>query len=214
MSRYETEEEQVDAIKAWWKKNGTSLLTAVLIFVLTFSGWRYWNNYNQVQAINASTTFEIMQLNMQQGTFGEVSREALKLMQDQPSSPYASAAAMLMAKYAFSKGEVVEAQQHLEWVQEHAKDKVLKNTAMMRLARVLADKKQFDQAKIVMDEIRASKLMPTEKGHFDYILGVIALEQGDVTGAREAFKSVIDNLATPQTLQGIAQIQLDDLPVT
>lgn len=214
MSRYETEEEQVDAIKAWWKKNGTSLLTTILIFVLAFSGWRYWNNHNQVQAINASSAFEVMQLNMEQGTFGEVSREALKLMQEQPKSPYAAASAMLLAKYVFSKGEVAEAQQHLEWINEHATDKALKDIAMMRLARILADQKQFDEAKSVLSKVGASQLMPTEKGHFDYISGVIALEQGDFAGARDAFKSVVDNLATSKTLQGLAQIQLDDLPTT
>lgn len=212
MSRYETEEEQVEAIKAWWKKNGTSLLTAILVFVVAFSGWRYWNNYNQVQATNASSLFEVMQLNMQQGTFGEVSREALKLMQEQPESPYASAAAMLMAKYSFSKGEFSEAQQHLEWVNEHAQDEMLKHTAMMRLARVLADQKQFAEAQSVMDKLNAQALLPAEKSHYDYISGLMALAQNDVTSASSAFKAVVENAGASKTLQGLAQIQLDDLP--
>ena len=212
MSRYETEEEQVDAIKAWWKKNGTSLLTSVLIFVVAFSGWRYWDNHNKVQAINASSMYEVMQLNMQQGTFGEVSREALKLMQEQPESPYASAAAMLLAKYSFSKGEFTDAQQHLEWVKEHAKDDVLQRTAMMRLARMLADQQQFDEAKTVMANVTASKLSPSEQGHFDYISGVISIAQNDQNAARDAFKSVVDNTGASKTLKGLAQIQLDDLP--
>jgi len=212
MSRYETEEEQVDAIKAWWKKNGTSLLASVLVLVVAFTGWRYWNNYNQVQATNASSMFEVMQLNMQQGTFGEVSREALKLMQEQPESPYASAAALLLAKYSFSKGEFAEAQQHLEWVNEHAKDTTIKDTAMMRLARLLADQKQFDEAQSVLDQISVSQLNASEKSHFDYILGVIALEKADIPAAIDAFTSVIENKGTSKTLQGLAQIQLDDLP--
>jgi len=212
MSRYETEEEQVEAIKSWWKKNGTSLLTAILVFVLAFSGWRYWNNYNQVQATNASSLFEVMQLNMQQGTFGEVSREALKLMQEQPDSPYASAAAMLMAKYSFSKGEFAEAQQHLEWVTEHTQDETLKRTAMMRLARVLADQKQFVDAQSVMDKVNAQTLAPAEKSHYDYISGLMALAQSDVALASVAFTAVIENSGASKTLQGLAQIQLDDLP--
>ena len=212
MSRYETEEEQVEAIKAWWKKNGTSLLASVLVFVIAFTGWRYWTNHNQIQAINASSMFEVMQLNMQQGTFGEVSREALKLMQEQPESPYASAAAMLLAKYSFSKGEFEEAKQHLEWVNTHSTDKTLKDTAMMRLARILADEKQFDEAQSVMSKINTSQLNSAAKSQFDYVLGVIALEKSDITAAIEAFKNVIENEATSKTLKGLAQIQLDDLP--
>ena len=212
MSRYETEEEQVEAIKAWWKKNGTSLLASVLVFVVAFTGWRYWNNYNQVQAVNASSMFEVMQLNMQQGSFGEVSRDALKLMQEQPESPYASAAAMLLAKYSFSKGEFDEAMQHLKWVDAHAKDAVLKDTAKMRLARLLADQKQFDEAQQVMDQVKATQLNAAAKSQFDYILGVIALEKSDIELAIEAFKNVIENEAASKTLKGLAQIQLDDLP--
>jgi len=212
MSRYDTEEEQIDAIKAWWKKNGTSLLTSILIFVVVFSAWRYWNNYNQVQATNASSMYEVMQLNMQQGTFGEVSREALKLMQEQPSSPYASAAAMLMAKYSFSKGDFAEAKQHLEWVNTHAEDDTLKRTSLMRLARVLADQKQFDEAKTVMSNVTVSQLLPSEKSHFDYINGVIAIQQNDLALARDGFKRVVDNVGASKTLKGLAQIQLDDLP--
>lgn len=212
MSRYETEEEQVEAIKAWWKKNGTSLLASVLVFVIAFTGWRYWNNYNQVQAVNASSMFEVMQLNMQQGTFGEVSRDALKLMQEQPESPYASAAAMLLAKYSFSKGEFDEAKQHLKWVDEHAADPVLKDTAKMRLARLLADQKQFDEAQQVMDQVKENQLNAAAKSQFDYILGVIALEKSDMELAIEAFQNVIENESTSKTLKGLAQIQLDDLP--
>lgn len=29
MSRYETEEDQVEAIKQWWQKNGTQLLSGI-----------------------------------------------------------------------------------------------------------------------------------------------------------------------------------------
>ena len=212
MSRFETEEEQIDAIKAWWKKNGTALLTAILIFVVVFSAWRYWNNYNQVQATNASSIYEVMQLNMQQGTFGEVSRDALKLMQEQPKSPYASAAALLLAKYNFSKGALDEAQENLEWVNEHATEPTMKRTAMMRLARLFADQQKFEQALTIMNAVNATQLMPTEKGHFDYISGVIAIAKNETSAAQDAFKNVIDNAGASQTLKGLAQIQLDDLP--
>ena len=87
MSRYDTEEEQVEAIKTWWKKNGTQLLTAILVVVLAVSGWRYWTNTQYVNSVNASSINELLQANYQQGSFGEVSREALKLMQEQPESP-------------------------------------------------------------------------------------------------------------------------------
>ncbi len=212
MSRYETEEEQIEAIKTWWKKNGTALLSGLLVIAISFSGWRYWDQTKTAEASNASATFEVLQMNMQNGTFGEVSRDALKLMQEQPESPYAAAAALMAAKYSFDKGELDEAQDHLKWVISNSTDKALQHVATIRLARMLADKKEYAQAKSVLDGVDENALLPAERGNYDYTSGLLALAESDVPGAKDAFKRVIDNAEASKSLKGIAQIQLDDLP--
>ncbi|WP_028486994.1 YfgM family protein [Thiomicrorhabdus chilensis] len=212
MSRYETEEEQVEAIKSWWKKNGTQLLTGLLVIAVAFSGWRYWNHQNQVKSMNASALFEVMQMNLQQGTYGEVSREGLKLIQEQPESPYAAAAAMMLAKYSYEKGEFDTAKQHLEWVRSHAQDDSIKQVATLRLARLLADKQEFSSAQGVLNQVNKESLLPAEKAGMDYVSGLIALGQANLSDAADGFRKVVNNPDASKTLQGIAQIQLDDLP--
>lgn len=212
MSRYETEEEQVEAIKSWWKKHGTQLLTGFLVIAVAFSGWRYWSHQNQVKSMNASALFEVMQMNLQQGTFGEVSREGMKLIQEQPDSPYAAAAAMMLAKYSYEKGEFDTAQQHLEWVRSHAQDSSIKQVATLRLARLLADQQKFEEAQTVLQQVKVASLLPAEKAGLDYVTGLIALAQANLSGAADAFRMVVNNAEASKTLQGIAQIQLDDLP--
>lgn len=211
MSRYETEEEQIEAIKSWWKKNGTQLLTAVLVVVVAISGWRYWNHHQAVKATNASAIFEVLQANMQQGTFGEVSREGLKLIQEQPESPYASGAALLLAKFSLDKGDLDDAKQQLEWVRTQGADEALKQVATLRLARLLADQKDYSQAQETLNSISAKQLPVAEKANFDYVSGLIALGQEDKEAARQAFSKVVENTDASKTLKGIAQIQLDDL---
>lgn len=211
MNRYETEEEQVEAIKAWWKKNGTQLLTGVLVVAVAFSGWRYWTSYTQAQSANASAIYEILQANMQQGTFGEVSREGLKLIQEQPTTPYAAGAALLVAKYHLEKGEVDEAKQQLQWVISNAEDEALKQTASLRLARILADQKAFAEAKKALQAVKLDAAMAVEQANFDYVQALIALGENDLTAAREAFAKVLSNAGASKSLKGIAQVQLDDL---
>lgn len=211
MSRYETEDEQLEAIKAWWKKNGSQLLTVILIGVLAFSGWRYWTNTKLVESTNASSLFEVLQGSMQQGTFGEVSREALKLIQEQPESPYAVGAAMLYAKYSLDKGEADEAIQHLMWVSETAEDSQLRNLARLRVARIQADIKSFEAAEKNLTILSQSHLSSAEKANFDYISGLVALAQGKEEVAQQAFQSVVINVDAEKNLMGLAQIQLDDL---
>ena len=43
MAELRTEEEQVEALKSWWKENGKSLIMGVVIAVAAVFGWRGWN---------------------------------------------------------------------------------------------------------------------------------------------------------------------------
>jgi predicted negative regulator of RcsB-dependent stress response len=41
---YETDDEKVEAIKKWWKDNGISVATGVVIGLAVVFGWRAWGN--------------------------------------------------------------------------------------------------------------------------------------------------------------------------
>lgn len=211
MSRYETEDEQLEAIKKWWNKNGTQLLSMVLVAVIAVSGWKYWTNTQYVNSANASSMFELLQVNYQRGSFGEVSREALKLMQEQPESPYATAAALMHASFSYKKGEVEQTIENLEWVVGNSKNDALKITAQTRLSRVFADQKQFDKAQEQIQQINKMPLNEVQQGNVDYVAGLVALQNGENDEASSLFKKVVDNTAAEQNLVSLAQIQLDDL---
>jgi len=211
MSRYETEEEQIEAFKSWWNKNGTQLLSAILVIVLAISGWRYWTNTQYVESANASSTYELLQASQQQGKFGEVSREALKLIQEQPESPYATGAALLFSTYSYEKGDTEEAINHLNWVTNNAADSALKVTAHIRLARIYSDAENLSEAQIQLDKLKAMNLTGAAKGSFDYVTGMIALKKQEAEKAFTAFTAVVANQKTEKNLLGLAQIQLDDL---
>ncbi len=211
MSRYETEDEQVEAIKSWWKKNGTQLLTLILVGVIAISGWRYWTNAQYVDSANASSLFEVLQANMQRGSFGEVSREALKLIQEQPDSPYAVGAAMMYAKYSLDKGEMAEALTHYTWIAENAKDAQLRNISYINLARIQMDLQQFDDAQKQLAFLTKANLKGAEKSVLDYVSGLLAIAQENPEEARLSFKRVVENKKTESNLLGLAQVQLDDL---
>lgn len=211
MSRYETEEEQVEAIKKWWDKNGTQLLSGILVIVIAVGGWRYWQSSQYTSSANASAAFEQLQMNSLNGTFAEVSREALKLMQEEPKSPYAAGAALLHAKYSYDKDDVDTAVDNLNWVLNNSADKALKVTAYTRLARIYADQQKFNEAQQQLDSVTKLHLNGVEQGNVDYIAAMIALQQGNHEQAFEGFTKVVKNPKTEKSLLGLAQIQLDDL---
>lgn len=211
MSRYETDDEQVEAIKSWWKQNGTSVLSSILVLVLAWSGWNYWNTTNHNNAVNASTTFEVLQIKMQQGQFGDVIREGMKLIDEQPDSPYASGVALLLAKYYFDKGESDKAITQLSWVAENALNTSTKLTAKLRLVNLYLDQGNTDKAAEMIASVNATTLSAPEKANFDYVSAEVAVAKADFDAARVSLQMVLDNKEASANLMNVAKLQLGEL---
>ncbi len=212
MSRYETDEEQWEAIKRWWQENGKSIMLAAVLGIGAVAGWNWWQQHQYQKAVLASSTFELLQLKYQQGQFKDVAREAHKLETEQPDSPYASGAAFLMASWlATEKKDLEGALTQLDWVVEHAPEAAMKDVAQLRAARLLADAKAFEQAQARLSRVVPAGLPPAAKGLYDYVTGEVALFHGELAKARQAFKAVVENKSADPGLQQLAQLQLDDL---
>lgn len=209
MSRYETEQEQLEAIKAWWKKYGNHILTVALIFAVAFAGYRYWQMQVYNKAAAASSVFEMLEASAEQGNFAEVSREARKLMLEQPKSPYAASAALMLAQHHWEKAEKDEAIEALNWVVENSDIAEMKFTAGLRLARLYTEQKEFVKAKQQLDSL--PNALGEQKAAIDFTAGILSLAQEDFTAAKAAFQSVFDNFAANQDLRNLARLQLDDL---
>ena len=42
MAENETEEQQIDALKEWWKQNGSAAVIGVVLGVGSLVGWKGW----------------------------------------------------------------------------------------------------------------------------------------------------------------------------
>ena len=61
MADYETEEEQVEALKDWWKQNGLAVIGGAVLGISALLGWRGWNWHQENQANEASDIFAVVQ---------------------------------------------------------------------------------------------------------------------------------------------------------
>ena len=57
MAELRTEEEQIQAIKDWWKKNGSSLLIGIGAALAIVFGWQAWQNSQAQQRTEAANQF-------------------------------------------------------------------------------------------------------------------------------------------------------------
>lgn len=211
MSQYETDEEQIAAIKEWWKKNGASIISSVLIVAVSWTGWSFYQKNQQSKSENASAIFNVMQMSFQQGNFGDVSREGLKLLNEQPSSPYSSGVAFLLAKDSHKKNKTEEVIKHLSWVVEHSEDDSLVLIAKLRIVNVYLELEKLDEANATLSGIKSETLTEVEQSTLAYSKAVVALKSNKTSDAIVFLEQVISNKKSNGNLVNLAQIQLDDL---
>lgn len=123
MAELRTEEEQVQALKEWWKENGKALVIGVAAAVAIVLGWKAWQGNQEQKAANASALYqnltEAVQLSaggsneQQYATAGHLNEQ---LRSDYADTAYARYAALMMASMAVSNEEIDRALQELDWV--------------------------------------------------------------------------------------------------
>ena len=203
MSAYQTEEEQVEALKRWWKENGTSVVAGIVIGLGGVFGWQAWGNYQDRLGKDASMAFSQMVSAEQQGDQASASKQAELLRLEYGNSSYAVFAALAQAKLKLDQGDAVAARSQLEWAMAQSDNESLKLLAQLNLARVLLSEGDLEAA---------GKLAGVNSGGFagDFaqLRGDIAAARGDRQAAREAYTLAMTQETSHRNL---LQMKLDDL---
>jgi predicted negative regulator of RcsB-dependent stress response len=191
MSAFDLEEqEQIAALKAWWRQNGTlviAALVAVMIGVAAVVGWRA---YQRSQALQASAVYGELQKAAGTRDVKKVRDLAGTILENYPRTAYASLAALVSAKAHFESGDLKTARAQLEWVIENARDVEIAAIARLRLANVLIDEKAYDEALKLLD----TKPAPEFEGRYAETRGDIYALQGKRAEARSAYRAALDKV--------------------
>jgi predicted negative regulator of RcsB-dependent stress response len=149
------EQEQLDALKAFWKQYG-NLITWVLVLALgAFAAWNAWNYYQRDQALKAGAMFDELDRAAQAGDAEKAARVFADLQSRYPGTTYAAQGGLLAARVQFDKGQADGAKASLNWVAEKASEDELRSIARLRLAGLLLEAKQFDEALKQIDAAKA-----------------------------------------------------------
>jgi len=115
------EQEQVDALKAWWKEHGNKVIVGVTVFVLAVAGWRGWEAYQSKQTGEAAALFDVLRKELGTNDAKKIREVAGQLIDKFPRTVYATDAAMIAAKVNFEAGDAKSSKAQYQRVIEHAK---------------------------------------------------------------------------------------------
>lgn len=208
MAVYDLEEqEQLDALKSWWRSNGNSVTWVALAIVLAaagYQGYRYWQNS---QAQKASDAYAQLSKAVRGNDAKKVREVGTQIAQDFSGNGFAPMAALAAAKASFDSGDLKSAGAQLKWVIDNSKDEELRATARLRLAAVMLDEKNYDGALGVLNE----KSPDSFAGLMADARGDVLAAQGKREEARTAYKLAIEKLGDANQYKPVVQVKLDDL---
>ena len=199
------EQEQLDALKAWWKQYGNSITWALIVVLAAFSAYKAWGIYQGKQSVQASMLFEEMQKAIQDKDQPKVLRAVTDVQDKYSNTFYAQMASLIAAKYAYESNDVKTAKAELVWVQEHGKSVEFKSLAKIRLAGILLDEKAYDEAlKTLSGDFPAELASSAEDRKGD-----ILVAQNKIDEARVAYQNALDKSTDKNPGYQFIQLKLD-----
>jgi predicted negative regulator of RcsB-dependent stress response len=191
MDVHASEKEQVEALRKWWKENGSSVITGVLLGLSVLLGGKAWFSYQETRTLSASNVYAQMMAALNQNEEEPVRNFANQLISEYSGSGYAPLAALVLARLAVKQGELPAAQVQLQWALDHADSPELKHTARMRLVRVLMDQNQLTDAAQQLNSAG-------EAGAYAYLYtelqGDLAMLEGNAVEAARAYRQALDSM--------------------
>jgi predicted negative regulator of RcsB-dependent stress response len=160
MDVYSSEEEQIQKIRDWWKKYGSSVLVGIIVFLLATFGGKYWHRHKAQQTNQASLIYQQLIGAQQHNKLTEFALFVQHLKKDYSGTPYASLAALLSAQNYVAKNDMQSAQKDLRWVLKNSSVAGVTQIARIRLARILAAEKQAPEALQLLQKIDDKTFMP------------------------------------------------------
>ena len=184
MSTYQTEEEQVEAIKKWWKENGKSVIGGAVLGLAIVGGGKGWIEYNRIQAEGNSAAYESFLVSARGQDMQAAVTKGDALIADAGSSAYAAFTALELAKLQYEAGNKEQARERLQWVTDNIEDAAIKQVAQLRLAKLLLDMDALDDASALAGSVTSGEFA----GEFSVVAGDVAYARGDLSGAKAAYE--------------------------
>ncbi len=182
---YNTEEQQIKALKDWWSENGTSIIVGIVIGVGGFWGYNWWQDKTVATQEAASNSYQsLVDIDAKENSEQFVTA-ANTIKEEYADTGYAILAALHLAKQHVDNGEFAKAQEQLEWTVKQTQGQKLQPLMKIRLARVLNAQQKFDEALAQLNSIQDEAYAGVKQ----QVLGDTYLLKGDQDRARLAYET-------------------------
>lgn len=201
-----TDEEKLAEVKKWWGENGGSIITGVVLGLAVLFGSKAWFAYQERNAETASNIYTTLMTAMEGGDNQVVNERAGMLLSDYSGTPYATLAALALARINIEADELAAARSRLQWVIDNSDSDMLRDTARLRMARVMIAMDNLDDAVTLLDQ--ATPGTPFDPLYTE-VRGDIEFARGDQAAANKAYQAALAATASDAPGRHLLQLKYD-----
>lgn len=183
--------EQAESVKKWCREYGLGILVGIIFAVFISWGWNYWRQTKENNLLIASMQYERLVASIAKAEkISILNNLADGLLKNYANTPYASLAALQLAKLAVNQNNLTEATNRLVSIIDHGHDQALQSIARLRLARILLTQNQAKDALKLLSKSEDKAYIPLfleEKGDILNNLGHYDKALKSYLAAKKAF---------------------------
>lgn len=206
MELYNSEEEQVEALKRWWEKNGTNFLIGLVLILGGVFAVQSWQGSKNADAEMASHLYQQMMIQLESDS-AAAQTTADRLVAEFGSTAYADPAMMALGTLAVRGDDYAGAAARFRQVMESGSTPEQRQLARYRLVRVLMADGKGGEGLALIEQAPASGFSAA----LSELKGDILLGEGRRSEARAAYATALQGLTEVPSRRAIVQMKLDDL---
>lgn len=201
------EQDQLDAIKAWWKNYGKMTVIFFILGIALSYGWKMWQSSQASYNQQASLIYDQMLSSFRQHNQDAFLAQAQSLSTDFSKTPYASMANFMLANNAVEQGHLDKAYQELKTIMDSSSDSRIRQIARVRAARILLGKHQLKEALALLETVDSSTFLP----EINEVRGDVFVAMGETDKARNSYKAALKAIPKGDASRTLLEMKFEQL---
>jgi len=202
--------EQGEVVKKWLQQNGSAIVMGLVLAFGGLFGFKQWQIWQDTKGQKSYAEFEVMNARLSEGQL-DTAMDNFQVLQDEyAKTPYASLAALQMARARIESKQPELAINHYRFVMEKGHPAGLRVVARERLARVLLDQGQAEEALII---INGESRMTGYESRYAETRGDILTSLGRKDEAIAAYQEALETLEEGLGDRALLVLKLESLGV-
>ena len=199
------DEEQLEAIRAWWHRYGRTVIVTVAAALAVVIGWQQWGAWQDRQMAAAASDYAAILASLNAGDREAAANRLEVLREGHADSSYAAMATLAVATAEFSADEAGAAADSLGWIPANQPGSPLAVVARLRRAEALSAAGDDQSALMALEPPPEGPLRP----RYLELQGDLEAALGNTDAAIDAYRQALEE--TGGQRRSLLEIKLFDL---